>query len=100
MAEDQEDTNSDNFPGLNKAHGFFKAIERNQRDRDLYQKQIEVHAELALGYKSCKLFRCRLYREVCCCCVFYLYRNVEMRRKEEDAETESTQKEASISHLI
>lgn len=66
MAEDQEDTNSDNFPGLNKAHGFFKAIERNQRDRDLYQKQIEVHIELDLGYKSYKLFRCRLYQEVCC----------------------------------
>ena len=42
MADEAED-NSESFPGLNKAHGFFKAIERNQRDRDLYHKQTEVH---------------------------------------------------------
>jgi hypothetical protein len=42
MADEAED-NPESFPGLNKAHGFFKAIERNQRDRDLYHKQTEVH---------------------------------------------------------
>ena len=43
MADEAEDSNAESFPGLNKAHGFFKAIERNQRDRDLYHKQTEVH---------------------------------------------------------
>ena len=50
-----EDNNSESFPGLNKTHGFFKAIERNQRDRDLYHKQTEVHNQLELGYRSYRL---------------------------------------------
>ena len=29
------------FPGLNKAHGFFNLIERNQRDRDNYHQERE-----------------------------------------------------------
>ena len=48
MADEAEDNNPESFPGLNKTHGFFKAIERNQRDRDLYHKQIEVHNKLDL----------------------------------------------------
>jgi len=29
------------FPGLNKAHGFFNMIKRNQRDRDNYHQERE-----------------------------------------------------------
>lgn len=46
MADEDNSSDSFQFPGLNKAHGFFKAIERNQRDRDLYHKQTEVHTEI------------------------------------------------------
>lgn len=42
MAAEVSENGAENFPGLNKRHGFFKAIERNQRDRDLYHQQTEV----------------------------------------------------------
>lgn len=42
MAAEESENGAENFPGLNKRHGFFKAIERNQRDRDLYHQQTEV----------------------------------------------------------
>ena len=42
MATEESENGAENFPGLNKRHGFFKAIERNQRDRDLYHQQAEV----------------------------------------------------------
>lgn len=29
------------FPGLNKAHGFFNLIKRNQKDRDSYHQEQE-----------------------------------------------------------
>ncbi|XP_064385135.1 UPF0561 protein C2orf68 homolog [Halichondria panicea] len=35
MSEDSD------FPGLNKKHGFFKVIERNQKDRDDYHHKQE-----------------------------------------------------------
>ena len=34
MARDESE--QEKFPGLNKRHGFFKAIERNQVSRDDY----------------------------------------------------------------
>ena len=34
------------FPGLNKAHGFFSMIERNQRDRDTYHQEREEWKEV------------------------------------------------------
>lgn len=35
----------ENFPGLNKAHGFFRVIERNQVSRDQYHKKHELWKE-------------------------------------------------------
>lgn len=35
------------FPGLNKAHGFFSLIERNQRDRDTYHQEQEEWKEVS-----------------------------------------------------
>ena len=32
----REESEQERFPGLNKRHGFFKAIERNQVSRDDY----------------------------------------------------------------
>ena len=38
---DMEEDDKFPFPGLNKAHGFFSLIERNQRDRDCYHQERE-----------------------------------------------------------
>lgn len=35
------------FPGLNKAHGFFHLIKRNQKDRDSYHQQQEERREVS-----------------------------------------------------
>lgn len=40
------DEEQSNFPGINKRHGFFKAIERNQRDRDHYHQEWEEWREV------------------------------------------------------
>lgn len=32
---------SDNFPGLDKGHGFFKVIKKNQSERDNYHWEQE-----------------------------------------------------------
>ena len=40
--QDADGCEEANFPGLNKRHGFFKAIERNQRARDHYHQEWEV----------------------------------------------------------
>ena len=37
------------FPGLNKAHGFFNLIKRNQRDRDTYHQEQEELREVYTG---------------------------------------------------
>ena len=44
MDQDQ-DSDDDNFPGLNKRHGFFRVIERNQMSRDEYHKKHELWRE-------------------------------------------------------
>lgn len=36
-----ENSGADPFPGLNKSHGFFDLIKRNQQDRDSYHQQQE-----------------------------------------------------------
>ena len=36
------------FPGLNKAHGFFSLIERNQRERDTYHQKMEERKQVRL----------------------------------------------------
>lgn len=35
---DRAEATEQNYPGLNKRHGFFRAIERNQVDRDVYHR--------------------------------------------------------------
>lgn len=35
----------ENFPGLNKRHGFYKVIQRNQVSRDDYHKKNELWRE-------------------------------------------------------
>ena len=35
---DKAEATDQNYPGLNKRHGFFRAIERNQVDRDVYHR--------------------------------------------------------------
>ena len=42
------DMREERFPGLNKRHGFFKAIERNQLARDSYHWQQEGQREACL----------------------------------------------------
>lgn len=42
MAVDREE---EDFPGLNKRHGFFRAIERNQHARDSFHWQQEEQKE-------------------------------------------------------
>lgn len=37
----EEEQQSESFPGLNKAHGFFSMIEKNQRSRDTYHQKME-----------------------------------------------------------
>lgn len=37
------------FPGLNKAHGFFNLIKRNQRDRDSYHQEVEEMRQVWQG---------------------------------------------------
>lgn len=39
--DDDELDEKSYFPGLNKAHGFFSMIERNQKDRDSYHQEME-----------------------------------------------------------
>ena len=34
-------TDADGYPGLNKKHGFYRMMERNQRDRDDYNQRVE-----------------------------------------------------------
>lgn len=41
-----EDGDEKSFPGLNKAHGFFNLIERNQKDRDSYHQEQEERKEV------------------------------------------------------
>lgn len=36
------------FPGLNKAHGFFHLIKRNQTDRDSYHREQEDWKQVRL----------------------------------------------------
>ncbi len=36
-----EEQRDEQFPGLNKAHGFFYMIKKNQRDRDSYHQERE-----------------------------------------------------------
>lgn len=93
MADEAEDidSNPESFPGLNKTHGFFKAIERNQRDRDLYHKQTEVH-----NIKLDLLILIQVLDQESFC---LFNRSVEVRQEKGDAETRSIQREASTSHL-
>ncbi len=35
------------FPGLNKSHGFFNLIERNQRDRESYHQEQEERKQVS-----------------------------------------------------
>lgn len=37
----EEGNEKSSFPGLNKSHGFFHLIKRNQRDRDSYHQEQE-----------------------------------------------------------
>ena len=37
------------FPGLNKKHGFFHLIKRNQVDRDWYHQQQEERIQVSCG---------------------------------------------------
>lgn len=37
---------NEDFPGLNKRHGFFRAIERNQLIRDAYHREQEEKKEV------------------------------------------------------
>lgn len=39
----------EDFPGLNKRHGFFRAIERNQRDRDDYHHKMERKKQVEIA---------------------------------------------------
>ena len=39
----------ESFPGLNKAHGFFSLIQRNQRDRDAYHQQREELEQVTIS---------------------------------------------------
>lgn len=47
MMEEPEEVESP-FPGLNKSHGFFHLIERNQRDRESYHHQQEEMKEVCV----------------------------------------------------
>ena len=40
------------FPGLNKAHGFFHLIKKNQRDRDCYHQEQEEWKEVRRATSS------------------------------------------------
>ena len=37
------------FPGLNKSHGFFNLIERNQKARDSYHQEQEERKQVSLA---------------------------------------------------
>lgn len=66
MAEDGND--SESFPGLNKTHGFFKAIERNQRDRDSYHHRTEVrNLKNMHNFPRGDLDTLQLIRSLCFC---------------------------------
>lgn len=47
MSEDSD------FPGLNKKHGFFKVIERNQKDRDDYHHKQEPIKQVQICLIRC-----------------------------------------------
>jgi hypothetical protein len=47
------------FPGLNKAHGFFHLIKRNQKDRDCYHQEREEWKEVSLREEGASLARYR-----------------------------------------
>lgn len=45
MAEQTSESVTEYFPGLNKKHGFYRVIERNQESRDEYHKAHELWKE-------------------------------------------------------
>ena len=57
---DEEDVVEYSFPGLNKRHGFFHVIERNQLARDSYHWQQEQKKEASsIHYWRARLVVCR-----------------------------------------